>query len=215
MTAAKKDSSESADGRRKTRSVVSRKPRQPYHHGDLERAAIDAAFAIVSADGPSAVTLRAVAAAVGVNHRALYRYFSSHETLLIQVASRGFAKLADEIGAAKEMSGSPEVCLARAYATFALKEAGLYALMFSLPLRLMFEDFGDMSKSLKRAVHAASLMFTANKSDNPTIIRDKVIRVWGLTHGLVLLYRAGALKARNDVSAIKYISEAAENMHMQ
>jgi hypothetical protein len=36
-----------------------------------------------------------------------------------------------------------------------------------------------------------------------------VLRVWGLTHGLVGLFRAGALKARSDRNAIQFIVDAA------
>ena len=45
--------------------------RDRYHHGDLKRAAVEAALPHVLADGPMAISLRAIARDLGVSHRAL------------------------------------------------------------------------------------------------------------------------------------------------
>src|SRR5262245_44520834 len=110
--------------------------RESFHHGDTKRAAVDAALALVVEHGKDAVTLRAVAQHIGVNHRALYRQYASREDLLFAVAERGFSRLADlleKIAQTGEESGA--VALARTYAGFALAEPHLYDLMFALPLR--------------------------------------------------------------------------------
>ncbi len=53
------------------------KKRVTYHHGDLRRAMIDAALAVIESEGgnPEQITLREVSRRVGVNHRAVYRHF--------------------------------------------------------------------------------------------------------------------------------------------
>ena len=42
--------------------------RRPYHHGDLRRTLLDAALALVEADGLAALSLREVAKRAGVTH---------------------------------------------------------------------------------------------------------------------------------------------------
>ena len=186
--------------------------RDSFHHGDTRRAAVDAALALVAGHGQDAVTLRAVAESLGVNHRALYRQYASREDLLFAVAERGFARLADLLEAipvAGVASGS--AALAQAYAAFALAERHLYDLMFSLPLRKCFHDEGGIGPELRRVVKAAAHAVQAGEAPpvGTEAIRTRVLRVWGLTHGLLGLYRAGALKARSDRNAIQFIVDAA------
>ena len=58
---------------------------------------MDAALALLAAEGRDALTLRAVAERIGVNHRALYRHFASLDALKVEVAAMGFARLADAL----------------------------------------------------------------------------------------------------------------------
>jgi AcrR family transcriptional regulator len=187
--------------------------RGSFHHGDTKRAAVDAALALVAEHGQHAVTLRAVAESLGVNHRALYRQYTSREDLLFAVAERGFAQLADLLEAIP--TAEPEcgrAALAQAYAGFALAEPHLYDLMFALPLRNCFHDADGMGPQLRRVVKAAAAAIKAGNT--PPIGSDAtrigVLRVWGLTHGLIELYRAGALKARSDRSAVQFMVDAAQ-----
>ena len=48
------------------RETAAAEPR-PYHHGDLSRALIDAARRLLESEGPSALSLRAVAREAGVS----------------------------------------------------------------------------------------------------------------------------------------------------
>jgi len=45
-----------------------------YHHGDLERALVEAAITLVRKYGPDHLSLRAVSAEVGVSPSASYHY---------------------------------------------------------------------------------------------------------------------------------------------
>jgi AcrR family transcriptional regulator len=186
--------------------------RDSFHHGDTKRAAVNAALALVAEHGQHAVTLRAVAEILGVNHRALYRQYASREDLLFAVAERGFAQLADLLEAIPIADlECGRAALAQSYAGFALAEPHLYDLMFALPLRKSFHDAEGIGPQLRRVVKAAATAIRAGNA--PPIGSDAtrigVLRVWGLTHGLIELYRAGALKARSDRSAIQFIVDAA------
>jgi AcrR family transcriptional regulator len=193
------------------KSVRAEAERETFHRGDTKRAAVTAALALVTRDGQDAVTLRAVAETLGVNHRALYRQYASREDLLFAVAECGFARLADRLEAiVVAEAGSGSAALAQAYAGFALAERHLYELMFSLPLRKWFHAAGGIGPQLRRVVKAAASAVQAGEAGHAGSdeIRTRVLRVWGLTHGLVGLYRAGALKARSDRNAVQFIVDA-------
>jgi AcrR family transcriptional regulator len=77
---------------------TSSRPRAPgrpatYHHGDLRRALVDAALALVQERGAEGFTLREAARRVGVSQTAPYRHFETKEALLAAVAEEGFTTL--------------------------------------------------------------------------------------------------------------------------
>ena len=59
---------------------------RPYHHGDLRRALIDAAQRLLESEGPTALSLRAVAREAGVSPAAPYHHFKDKSDLLEAVA---------------------------------------------------------------------------------------------------------------------------------
>src|SRR6186997_1076837 len=66
---------------------------RPYHHGDLRRGLVDAARRILEADGPTALSLRAVAREAGVSPAAPYHHFKDKGELLDAVAQEGWDML--------------------------------------------------------------------------------------------------------------------------
>lgn len=64
-----------------------------YHHGDLREALLEQAITSVNAVGADHLSLRAVAAAVGVSPSAAYHHFSDKDELLAAVKARGFERL--------------------------------------------------------------------------------------------------------------------------
>src|SRR5581483_10241605 len=84
---------------------------RPYHHGDLRRALVDAARRILEAEGPSALSLRAVAREAGVSPAAPYHHFKDKGELLEAVAQEGWQMLEEVITEAKANAASPEEAL--------------------------------------------------------------------------------------------------------
>jgi AcrR family transcriptional regulator len=108
--------------------------RRPYHHGDLERALVEAAVAMIRKDGLHALTLRSVGARVGVSRTALYRHFDGKSALLARVASDGFRRLHAALvraaaGAAAERADRLQ-SMAAAYVHFAFDNPSHYQTMF-------------------------------------------------------------------------------------
>ncbi len=172
-------------------------PRATFHHGDTRRTAIEAALALVTQDGREALGFRAVAERIGVNHRALYRHFASLEALKVEVAAIGFHRLADAL---EKMPRGELRALGRAYARFAFAEPNLYDLMFALPLRQWHGDHSSLGPAMRRVI-AAAVAAVGTKD-----AQAQVFRLWGLAHGLIGLYRAGAWRARSDRQAIRFIA---------
>src|SRR5260370_21477004 len=80
---------------------------RPYHHGDLRRALIEAGRRLLESEGPSALSLRAVAREAGVSPAAPYHHFKDKGELLDAVAQEGWQMLDDALAKAKAASPNP------------------------------------------------------------------------------------------------------------
>jgi AcrR family transcriptional regulator len=116
---------------------------EPYHHGDLYRALVQAGTELAREGGPSAIVLREAARRVGVSPNAAYRHFSALPDLVQAVAFDALSALARSMEAelAKcRPSGEagPDAigrlgAVGRGYVHFALREPGLFATAFAPP----------------------------------------------------------------------------------
>jgi AcrR family transcriptional regulator len=107
-----------------------------FHHGNLRRCLINAALSKPDIEG---LSLRQLAAGLGVTAAAAYRHFGSREELLFEVARCGFDLLRQRFACAFDLSVSPAdasearlrlIRLAQAYLQFADDEPALWRLMF-------------------------------------------------------------------------------------
>jgi AcrR family transcriptional regulator len=94
---------------------------------------------ILVADGPDAVTLRAIAREMGMTAPALYRYFGSHEELVRGVVGDIFGELAGEIHAAISEAagggmGEKMAAACRGFRQWALGHRAEFGLIFGTPL---------------------------------------------------------------------------------
>jgi AcrR family transcriptional regulator len=111
--------------------------KRAYHHGDLHEALIEQAIASVNAVGADHVSLRAVAAAVGVGPSAAYHHFADKEALIEAVKERGFLELDSFILAQvpTDTGQSSPIELLRhsaiAYISYAVDNPHLFQVMFS------------------------------------------------------------------------------------
>jgi AcrR family transcriptional regulator len=114
-------------------------PRLALSEVDVERQrqrALDAALVLFDQNGVPGVSLRAIAAEIGLTAMALYRYFPGGKNeVLATLRGRGFDDLAERFERAGEATTDPIdrfVALARILVAFALDNAALYRLMFDL-----------------------------------------------------------------------------------
>src|SRR5512141_2975021 len=124
------------------------KPRGTYHHGNLEAALIAAATKMVRANGAEHLSLRAVAAEVGVSPSAAYHYYPDKDALISGVGQALFDSLADmqEAALSRFQGNSLKAArarfraLGRAYFDWAQSEPNLFRLMFGGFCSIDFAD---------------------------------------------------------------------------
>jgi AcrR family transcriptional regulator len=97
---------------------------------------IDAAERLFAERGLDAVTMRELAAAIGVSPMTPYRYFPDKDAILAAVRARAFRRHAEALEAAFDDGGpDPEAAasaVGRAYVAFALAHPEAYKLMFDV-----------------------------------------------------------------------------------
>lgn len=114
------------------REIAATEPR-PYHHGDLRRALIDAARRLLESEGPTALSLRAVAREAGVSPAAPYHHFKDKGELLDAVAHEGWDMLNVQMTNARKAETSLQAKLTSlgvAYVHFARENPALYRVMY-------------------------------------------------------------------------------------
>lgn len=162
-----------------------------YHHGDLRRAALDRALKVVAERGPHALSLRAVAADLGVSHTAPRHHFGSNTGLLTAIAAEGFGILRDRLVALRE-ERAPFLELGVAYVEFATQHPAHFAVMFQPTLTdpddTALTEASDGAFGELRAGVAAIAPHSSTED-----AAAAVTATWSLMHGLATLELTGNL----------------------
>ncbi len=150
---------------------AARKPRRPYHHGNLRRALLDEALATIRAEGVDGLTLREIGARLGVSRTALYRHFADKRALLSAVATEGFRMLRQQLVTAWEEGGRGPAAfdaMGVAYVRFAVANPSHY--------RVMFGGFVDPKAREPELAAEAAGAFQALVDALAALQRDAVVR---------------------------------------
>jgi len=170
----------------------------PYHHGDLKEALVDAALRVLDTESVGAATLRRLAREAGVSHAAPYHHFADLDALLAVVAARGFEMLRSEMSrpSAPGAEGSLRRLQAAgtAYVRFAVTRPELFRLMFSGRWRDT-ASHPALREAESRAYGALEAMIAgagdrgAGRSDLGPAVRA----AWALVHGIAMLVLDGRI----------------------
>ncbi|ATQ42229.1 TetR/AcrR family transcriptional regulator [Caulobacter mirabilis] len=160
---------------------------RPYHHGDLRRALVEAARRILENEGPSALSLRAVAREAGVSPAAPYHHFKDKGELLDAVAHVGWDMLGDEMRASRAAAVDDRQAMTEigvAYVRFAQKHPALYRVMYDCS-----RDKVALPEGLKGEDSAYCMVQDAfRKAAGPEVSEMDVelatIAAWCAAHGL-------------------------------
>lgn len=164
---------------------------------DFRERLCEAAEKLFAEKGPDAVTMRQLAAELGVSPMTPYRYFEDKDDILAAVRANGFNRFADALEAARASARSPRAkgaAVGEAYVTFAFEHPHTYKLMFDLN-----QPHEEKYPHLVEAGRRAQATMTSWVEDLPAADRlegdPKHVGAmfWAATHGAVVLELAGKL----------------------
>jgi AcrR family transcriptional regulator len=170
-----------------TTDTSPREDTQPYHHGNLPRALLEAAVEAIGEVGPAAVSLRDLARRVGVSHAAPAHHFGDKAGLLTAVATDGFRRLATSLRETYHATGSfLEVGVA--YVRFAVTHRAHFEVMFRPELYHPHDpDLVQAREQARSLLYPPAAEAAATSPDGRDDVRAAVA-AWSLVHGLATLW---------------------------
>ncbi len=176
-----------------------------YHHGALKQALVAAGLDLLEEAGLEGLSLRAIAARVGVSHTAPKNHFGGLTGLTSAIAAEGFRRHAAAMQAQLPDGADRRTRLraaAEGYVGFALDHPALFQLMFS-PLMC---DLDDPDLRAAAATSRAVLTGLAEGLDWPAlalpVAMDRQLRtewmLWSMVHGYATLAIAGHMPRGSD-----------------
>lgn len=186
-----------------------------YHHGDLRRALLAEAAAVLDASGVGALSLRDVARRAGVSPTAPYHHFRSKADLVCALAEDALAALDAALAAADATASDPAERIRAqgvAYVLFAVDHPERFRVAFrsdpgTAPAHAVDErgalpEDAVAFRHLVRAVRALT--------SDPARQGALAVAAWSLVHGLASLLVDGPLRAvAGDRARVRALAEAA------
>jgi AcrR family transcriptional regulator len=164
-----------------------------------------AALTVLRRDGPSAVTLRAVAQEGGFSNPAIYRHYESKDALLRDLIREVYAVFKAYLFEVIGVEGNRErleECF-RQVCRFALDHPHYYELLFFVPHRLVIDRYPEDFRSGKSVgfrllvdLVAACMRSGEFRRGDAT---DTALSLVAHAHGLVVLHQTGRFSDEPDV----------------
>ena len=164
---------------------------------DFRERLCEAAERLFAEQGPDAVTMRQLAAGLGVSPMTPYRYFRDKDDILAAVRTNGFNRFAEALETARAKARgarSKGAAVGEAYIDFAFEHPHTYKLMFDLN-QPHEADYPELVAAGRRA--------RATMSDYvKDLVADGVLAgdpeqlgmmFWSAAHGAIVLELAGKL----------------------
>jgi AcrR family transcriptional regulator len=169
---------------------------RPYHHGDLRRALLREATALLRARGVEALSLRELARRLNVTPAAPYAHFPDKAALLAALSEAGFRTLGLALRRAFKDAATGPIerlrAMAREYVGFAVEHPAHFRLMFGSERPPI-----DEHAPLHRAAHDVSGVMLDAVVDcqragylAPGDPMELVVFVWVIIHGIAVLVLA-------------------------
>lgn len=171
---------------------------------DVRSALIEAAAELIATSGPSALTLRAVADAVGTSTMAVYTHFGGMPQLRRAVRGEGLARLAAHLAAVPQTDDpvADLIMLARAYYENAIANPHLYqAIYMEQPFDSADTPWGEEG-SFDAVVTGVARCIAAGRFA-PSDPRQLATELWALEHGLISLQLTQLLSASHAVACLQ------------
>jgi AcrR family transcriptional regulator len=159
---------------------------------------IDAAERLFAVHGLEAVTMRQLAAEIGVSPMTPYRYFADKDAILAAVRARAFNRHAEALEAAFEAARADPVKASRAvgeaYVAFAMQHPEAYKLMFDVtqPSEKDYPELVEAAERSRRTMtqHVKGLAGAGLIAGDEQLIAHMY---WAAVHGPLMLQFSGKL----------------------
>lgn len=196
---------------------------KPYHHGDLKSALVEAAKTLLKNKGVDALSLRAIAAEVGVSHMAPYTHFKNKKELLQAIAASGFDDLTNRLLKVKDTYDSAWDLVYNygvAYVQFAVENPATYRLMLSqadISGRRNITGSEDnnsdkveispiLEMSSQKPFKLLRQAFHKNDSDSEQT-KARALSAWSLVHGMSALIIDGHIRVPDNMSIREFFNQ--------
>ncbi|THD60960.1 TetR/AcrR family transcriptional regulator [Phenylobacterium sp.] len=164
---------------------------------DFRERLCEAAERLFAERGPDAVTMRQLAAELGVSPMTPYRYFEDKDDILAAVRANGFNRFAESLETARSGANGARAigeAVGAAYVDFALSNPHAYKLMFDLN-QPNVEKYPELVAAGVRAqktmtAHIEDAIKEGLMAGDP---RQIGLMFWAAIHGSVILELAGML----------------------
>ncbi|HEX6151073.1 TetR/AcrR family transcriptional regulator [Nocardioides sp.] len=175
----------------------------PTDQPEIRRRLIEEAARILGEEGPSALSVRRLAAGAGTSTMAVYTHFGRMSAVVDEVATEGFRRLIDRVDAVG-LTADPLADLRRmagAYRENALANRHLYGVMFgAVSVRGLGGDGPD--EEVSRAAFEQLVAAIARAQDagglRPGDPAPVAAQFWSALHGYVMLELAGMDQVVDD-----------------
>ncbi|PWK88681.1 TetR/AcrR family transcriptional regulator [Fulvimonas soli] len=165
----------------------------------------EAAARLYVEEGPAAVTMRRLAAQLGVGTMTPYRYFANKEEIVTAVRTRGLDRFSEALERALDTPGDGRTrsrAVRDAYIAFARANTATYRLMFEYPeTRRDDPAYRRAHERMWRtiAAHVEVLAGEGTVDADPAILGHQI---WAALHGAVMLEIAGLLPDGYDAASL-------------
>jgi len=176
-----------------------------YHHGNLKEEFLKIAFEFIHTEDVDKLTLKVLSDATGTSRSAIYRHFTSKDTLMEEIIRLGFKDfdaITSPILLNKEMPLVDRFYnTSKIYVTWAKNNPNLYRLLFGRKYAYIREEILSIKEescdafgALRKAVEEGQSEGILKKDDS---LRQSVV-IWASLHGLSSLMIDGFM----DVSEL-------------
>ena len=185
--------------------------RKPYHREHLRQDLLDAGRDYIRAHGHLTLSIRTLAAQVGVSPGAPYHHFPDRRSLLFALASEGFKEMMAGAGEVAAGTMTPEQKLHRMgmlFIRFAEHNPHLLDLMYESELTTPKLD-PELLKFQMMGHHALRDHIVAAMPDLSAFEADlRVMAFWSMIYGFVTMRRKGVIHMGSELLPSLDIGEA-------
>ena len=179
---------------------------------DFRERLCEAAEKLFAEKGPDAVTMRQLAAELGVSPMTPYRYFQDKDDILAAVRTNGFTRFAKALEAARDSvqgARAKGAAVGDAYVRFAFENPHTYKLMFDLnqPIDDTHDDLAEAGRRARETM-TAWVKDQIETGDMRGDSKEIGTMFWAATHGVVVLEMAGKLPPGSALAMHHRMSQA-------